>query len=819
MPGPLRAPARPPGPARCTAPADAHTGRRAPRPCERRRAATACPRSSFARIPPGPRDTRDTGDRRPVSRRRSRARSDPHTILRSPPRLRSDPAGPRASARGADSRPTWPPSPARSRRPKRRARAEPRRARTASPAAHARETGTPGGARPSAPGRGCPSALRRAAPPRATPSSGRRWRTDRRARGAAGSRTPVRGRPRPRPRPWARATPPREAPPATFRSNARRGPVVDEHAAPIVEMDVDLARAGGTLHHARAEGGMLDAISSHIVLGDAVVAHRSREIGSHRRFARCGCGAARPRLRLGLDAARARIPGRADARLRVEARPTVGVAPARVALELEREVAHADARLLLELAGETLHLLDPRRAALRLALAAELPVARAPEQEEIGGRVGHLALGARRELRRQRALVGHRDRGVRQALEQRAQRRLARAHARAGRRDEPHHHECEPVARADADQIDPIDAEVRVLRAELRVGRCGLEHHAGVQRLEEALVLGKPQRCPALLATCDEREGRVLAVALRMAFRRETLVRLHQVLLVRVAAAGCAVTLRLELGRQGGARELGRRLAEAPCLTHARIASPLDERMTCHAGSPFPSRNHKGSPTPVHERRHEALDPAATRERRDRRARSRALSLRAGAERMRAHGGRARAARPGRIPARAAALLARDARARDARACEPRVRGGCEGRGGRGLLPREREPAGREAPGTGRAQPAGAVGGSQPGALRAAEVARHARGGGGAEARRARPRAGWPRGAADPGATLARPRGPRRGARRVPAARGRALTKRPAARPAFPGRRARHPAGEAGRTARRGSTPGELPARFGRPAP
>jgi hypothetical protein len=101
-----------------------------------------------------------------------------------------------------------------------------------------------------------------------------------------------------------------------------------------------------------------------------------------------------------------------------------------------------------------------------------------------------------------------------------------------------------------------------------------------VQGLEEPLLVGQTHRLAALLAPRHQRDGGVLVIAIGVAFGREALVRLHQVLLLRLAAPRRALSLRLELRREDLARQLRSHLAEAPCLADARVARPRNERMT-----------------------------------------------------------------------------------------------------------------------------------------------------------------------------------------------------------------------------------------------
>ena len=188
-------------------------------------------------------------------------------------------------------------------------------------------------------------------------------------------------------------------------------------------------------------------------------------------------------------------------------------ARARVALEPTRHELHLDAERLLGLLGQALELLDPRRAFLGLPLATQLPVTRAPDQEQQRRPIRGSPAGALHQLLAQRGAVRLRGGRVGEALQERAQRRVAGAAARHPGREiarVPHH---QPVLAPETDEGERPHPAVRVVRAGRLPRRRAAQRNLGVDEAHLPRVIGQLEPPAGPRAPLGQRERQMLVVS------------------------------------------------------------------------------------------------------------------------------------------------------------------------------------------------------------------------------------------------------------------------------------------------------------------
>src|SRR4029453_3292168 len=146
------------------------------------------------------------------------------------------------------------------------------------------------------------------------------------------------------------------------------------------------------------------------------------------------------------------------------------VAPAGVALELEPQAMHGDADLLVHLADQALDLVDPGGALLGLAPPAQTPVTRARDQEQHRGALVPAPPGRALDLRGERAAVRLGDRAVGKRFEEKPERGVAGSRAGGTGLQELEERDRQTSVARRAEQVDALDAAVRIGGPERRIG-------------------------------------------------------------------------------------------------------------------------------------------------------------------------------------------------------------------------------------------------------------------------------------------------------------------------------------------------------------
>ena len=234
---------------------------------------------------------------------------------------------------------------------------------------------------------------------------------------------------------------------------------------------------------------------------------------------------------------------------------------------------HDDADLLLHLARQALHLVDPRRALLRLPAPAQRPVARAREEQHDGRRIGPEPRMGGRGLGGERRAVRLGDRRMGEGLEQEAQGRVPGARPRGAGLEEAQEADGEALVGGGPDQVDPLDAAVRVAVAERRIGGRALQGYAPVEEVDGPLV-GQPDGLAALAAPAHQRGGQMLLVLRALALGGGAAAVGLEVALARLGAARCDAAARRSSGlqaprrtdqrRRGGSRSSAARRGPVP---------------------------------------------------------------------------------------------------------------------------------------------------------------------------------------------------------------------------------------------------------------